>query len=323
MTAGPLHTILGANGAVGRALSAELSRLPVRVRQVARTPRAESEGDELVAADLLDAAATDRAVAGSDVVYLLAGLPYSAALWEAQWPRVMQHVLDACTRHGARLVFFDNVYPYGAVDGVMTEETPFNPCSRKGEVRARITTTLLDAMRRQQLTAMIVRSADFYYPDGAGATTGLLNGVVFDRLAAGHGAQWLGSADVVHSFTYTPDIARTLAHLSARDDAYGQSWHALTSPEARTGREFVQMACAQLGQPVRVQNAGRTMLRLLGLFNPVLREQLEMLYQFERPYRFSSAKLERASGLVPTSYAAGFADVIARLPTGAPRARTA
>lgn len=306
MSTRPLHTILGANGAVGRALSRELATLPVRVRQVARTPVREHPDDDLLAADLLDATATDRAVAGSDVVYLLAGLPYETATWVSQWPRVMQHVLDACARHGARLVFFDNVYAYGAVDGVMTEATPFNPCSRKGEVRARIATTLLDAMRAQQVQAMIVRSADFYYPGAAGATTSLLNGIVFDRLAAGKTPQWLGSADVVHSFSYTPDIARSLAHLACRDDAYGETWHALTFDEARTGRQCIELACNIVGQRVRVQNAGPAMVRLLGLFQPALREQVEMLYQFDRPYRFSSAKLAHVSGLTPTSYADGF-----------------
>jgi nucleoside-diphosphate-sugar epimerase len=305
MSARPLHTILGANGAVGRALSAELTAQGVRLRQVARTPKAESPSDETMAADLLDAAVTMQAVRGSDVVYLLAGLPYSTAVWQAQWPRVMQNVIDACAREGARLVFFDNVYPYGAVSGVMTEDTPFNPCSRKGEIRAAIATTLLDAMRARQLEAMIVRSADFYYPGSAGATTGMLNAVIFDRIAAGRTAQWLGSADVVHSFTWTPDIARSLAFLSSRHDAYGQTWHALTSAEERTGRDFARLACERMRRPVAIQNAGRTMVRLLSLVQPALREQVEMLYQFEQPYRFSSRKLEAYSGLTPTSYAEG------------------
>jgi len=247
---------------------------------------------------------------GSDVVYLLAGLPYNTAIWTARWPRLMQHVVDACSRHGARLVFFDNVYAYGAVDGRMTETTPFNPCSRKGELRARVATTLLEAIRADQVQAMIVRSADFYYPDAAGATTGLLNGVVFDRLTGGKNAQWLGSADVVHSFSYTPDIARSLAALSTRPEAYGQTWHALTANAEYTGREFVQLASQLLGRPAQMQNAGPLLVRLLGLGQPAMQEQVEMLYQFDRPYRFSSAKLEQASGLSPTTYAKGFAEVL-------------
>ncbi len=310
MSARPLHTILGANGAVGRALSRELAALPVRVRQASRTPHAQSPTDEVTAVDLLDVAATDRAVSGSEVAYLLAGLPYDTRTWAAQWPIIMRNVIDSCVRHDTRLVFFDNVYAYGAVEGVMTEKTPFNPCSRKGEVRAHIATTLLDAIHAGQVRAMIVRSADFYYPHGTGATTGLLNGVVFDRLLAGKRAQWLGSADAVHDFTYTPDIARSLAALATRDDAFGQTWHALTSRQERTGRSYITLAADMLGRSATVQNAGPMLVRLLGLFQPSMREQIEMLYQFDRPYRFSSDQLEQFIGQAPTSYEEGFANVL-------------
>ncbi len=47
-----------------------------------------------------------------------------------------------------KLVFFDNVYIYGRVDGLMTEETPYNPCSRKGELRAQIATRLMEEGRK-------------------------------------------------------------------------------------------------------------------------------------------------------------------------------
>ena len=113
---------------------------------------------------------------------------------------------DACKRHGSALVFFDNVYVYGQVDGVMTEETPYNPCSRKGEVRARIATMLMDEARRGEVQAMIVRSADFY---GPGAVLSLTHAAVTERLKAKKTPQWIGNPKAVHTFTYTPDAART------------------------------------------------------------------------------------------------------------------
>ena len=106
------QTILGAGGAIGTALAAELTAHTDELRLVGRSPEKVNSTDELLAADLLDAAATDRAVAGSAVVYLVAGLPYKASQWEQQWPRLMQNVLQSCQRHGARLVFFDNIYMY-------------------------------------------------------------------------------------------------------------------------------------------------------------------------------------------------------------------
>jgi nucleoside-diphosphate-sugar epimerase len=201
-------------------------------------------------------------------------------------------------------VFFDNVYAYGRVEGVMTEERPYNPCSRKGEVRARIATTLMDEVRRGDLRGMIVRSADFY---GAGATLSLTHATVTERLRAGKTPQWIGNPKAVHTFTYTPDAGRTVALLGNTADAYGQVWHALTSHEPMSGEEYVRIACELLDRRYRLQVAPRWMLSAMGLFVPVLRENMEMLYQFEHDYRFDSTKLERAFGLKATTYREGIA----------------
>jgi nucleoside-diphosphate-sugar epimerase len=304
-----LHTLLGANGAVGRELSKSLAAAGHTLRQVSRHPRMETPSDEVVVGDLLDPVSTSRAIAGSDVAYLVAGIGYSTDVWQIKWPRIMANVIDACARSGTALVFFDNVYAYGAVQGPMTEATPFNPCSRKGDIRATIANTLLNAMRSGQVNAMIVRSADFYYPQFAGATTSMLNSIVFERMRASKSAQWFGNPDVPHSFSFTPDIGRSLAMLGTSADAFGQTWHALTTPEAHTGRELVRLASEASGTPDKLQNAPRWMMRALGLFQPALREQVEMMYQFEQPYIFSSAKMERAFGASATTYGEAFRQV--------------
>lgn len=302
-----MQTILGANGVIGRELSRHLSHYTDRVRQVSRSPSRVNETDELVAADLLDAKATANAVAGSTVAYLVAGLPYNATIWQEQWPKVMRNVIDACKRHNCALVFFDNVYAYGRVDGVMTEETRYNPCSKKGEVRAKIATTLMEEARRGELTAMIVRAADFY---GPGAVLSLTHATVTERLKAGKTAQWIGNPTAVHTFTYTRDAGLSLAHLGNTPTANGHVWHALTSKDTMTGEQFVRVACELSGRPYGIQVAPRWLLRLMGLFAPVLRENMEMLYQFEHDYRFDSSKTERALGLTATDYRHGIAAML-------------
>jgi nucleoside-diphosphate-sugar epimerase len=297
-----MQTILGANGVIGVELSRALRGYTDRIRQVSRTPRATAPSDELVSADLLDADATARAVAGSSVAYLVAGLKYDTTVWQEQWPRVMRHAIDACKRHGAALVFFDNVYAYGRVEGAMTEETPYNPCSRKGEVRARIAELFMDEVRRGNLRGMIVRAADFY---GPGAVLSVTHATVMERLKKGRTPQWIGNPRAVHSFTYTPDAGRTVALLGNTESAYGQVWHALTSPEPITGEQFVRIACEVAGRPYRLQVAPRWVLRAMGLFVPVLRENMEMLYQFEHDYRFDSSRVARTFGLTATSYRDG------------------
>jgi len=299
-----MHTILGANGVIGRELSRHLPQYSSRIRQVSRSPKRVNPADELFSADLLDAAATANAVAGSEVTYLVAGLKYDHKIWEEQWPSVMRNAIDACKRHGSALVFFDNVYAYGRVDGVMTEETPYNPCSRKGEVRARIATMLMEEVKRGGLRAMIVRAADFY---GPGAVLSVTHTMVTDRVTRGKTPQWLGNAKAVHTFTYTPDAGRTLAVLGNTASAYGQIWHAVTSKEPITAEQYVRVACELAGRPYALQVAPRWLLSLMGIFIPVVRESMEMLYQFEHDYRFDSSKAERALGMTATDYRTGIA----------------
>jgi nucleoside-diphosphate-sugar epimerase len=297
-----IQTILGANGVVGRELSRQLLSDTHRLRQVSRSPQAVNATDELCCADLLDAKATSDAVAGSAVAYLVVGLKYDHEVWQAQWPKVMRNTIDACKRHATALVFFDNVYAYGRVEGVMTEETPYNPCSRKGEVRARIATLLMEEAKRGELQAMIVRAADFY---GPGASLSFTHATVTQRLQAHKAPQWMGDPKAAHTFTYTPDVGVSLARLGNTSECYGQIWHALTSKEAMTGERYVRIACELAGRPYALQVAPRWMLSLMGVFVPVLRENLEMLYQFEYDYRFDSSKTERALGLTATAYRQG------------------
>jgi nucleoside-diphosphate-sugar epimerase len=300
-----MNTILGANGVIAQELSRALAKIKQDIRQVSRNPRKVNPTDEIFVADLLNGQATVNAVSSSEVVYLVAGMRYSAAVWQKQWPRVMRNVIDACKQHGARLVFFDNVYAYGRVDGTMTEDTPFNPISKKGEVRAKIATMLLDEMRSGNLQAMIVRSADFY---GPGAVQSFPHATVFDRLKAGKAPQLIGNPNTVHTFTFTPDAGRAVVMLGRSSDAYGQTWHLPTTKEPLTGRDFVGLACDLARQPFKLQVVPRWMLRLMGIFMPVLRENEEMMYQFENDYRFDSSKIESALGLQPTPYRQGIGE---------------
>lgn len=306
-----MQTILGAKGIIAQELSRALVAYTKDIRQVSRHPNKVNPGDQTFAADLLDGEATAQAVAGSEVVYLVAGLTYDTAVWQTQWPVVMRNTIEACKRAGARLVFFDNVYAYGRVEGLMTEDTPFNPISKKGEVRARIATLLMDEMRQGHLQAMIARSADFY---GPGAVQSFPHGTVFERLRLGKTPQWIGKPDTVHSFTYTPDAGSALARLGNAAEAYGQIWHVPTSKEPLTGADFVRLACELAGRPYKLQAAPRWMLRLMGLFVPVLRENMEMMYQFEYDYRFDSSKIEAALGLRATPYAQGIRSALGAAP---------
>jgi len=295
-------TILGAGGAIGNELAKCLAASHQPFRLVARAPRSTPGATETLAADLTDKDQTVRAVAGSSVVHLLAGIKYDHKSWRETWPRVMSNAIEGCKRAGAKLVFFDNVYMYGRVSGPMTEETPFNPCSKKGEIRAKIATTLINEWKSGALTGLIARSADFYGPD---ARNGVPNVLVFEPFAQKKKASWLVNDSVPHSLTYVPDAARSLAQLAERATAWNQTWHVSTTPNPPTGKEFIALAANELGVTPRYRILSRPTLRVAGWFNPLVAESYEMLYQSDLPYLFDSSKFAREFGLAGTPYADG------------------
>ena len=293
-------TILGAGGAIANELVKLLAARNQPFRLVGRSPRPTPGAIETVAADLTDEDSAIRAVAGSRVVHLLVGLKYDRRVWEDAWPRVMGNTIEACKRAGAKLVFFDNVYMYGRVNGPMTEETPFNPCSRKGEIRANIATRLVGEWKSGALTAMIARAADFFGPDARNSVPNLL---VFEPFSRNKKASWLVDDSVPHSLTYTPDAARSLVQLAESATAWNQTWHIPTTPNPLTGKEFVGLAATEFGVAPRYRVLSRPMLRLAGWFDPLVAESHEMLYQSDSPYLFDSAKFTKEFGFAGTPYA--------------------
>jgi nucleoside-diphosphate-sugar epimerase len=299
-----MQTILGANGVIAQELSKNLPQYTTQIRQVSRNPMKINATDEVMSADLLDYEQTEKAVAGSEVVYLVAGLPYDIKVWREQWPKLMKNVIDACKKHNSKLVFFDNVYSYGKVNGLMTEDTPFNPISKKGEVRAAIATMLLDEIKNKNLNAMIIRGADFY---GPGALLSLTYSTVTEKLKANKGSQWIGDPKKIHTFSYTPDAGKSVAILGNSPTAFNQTWHCLTSKERISGEGYVKIACDLMGKPYKLTALPKFGVRLIGLFVPVLGEFVEMMYQFENDYIFDSSKFEKAFNIQATSYKEGIA----------------
>ena len=282
-----MQTILGAGGVIGYELAKFLPEYTDRVRLVSRHPGSAGAGQETMRADLTNLRQTREAVAGSQVVYLTAGLPYKASVWQKTWPLIMKNVITACAEEGAGLVFFDNIYMYGRVSGWMTEETPHRPVSRKGKVRAEIAEMLLEAAAVGKVKALIARSADFY---GPGAVNTAVHSMVFGNLQEGRKAVWMINPELRHSMTYTPDAGRATALLGNTEEAFGEIWHLPTDMNPPTGREFIEAVAKIYEVEARITVLSKGMIRFAGLFNPIARESMEMLYQLEDEYLFDSSR---------------------------------
>jgi nucleoside-diphosphate-sugar epimerase len=302
-----LHVVLGASGGAGGALVRELAGRGDRVRAVSRKPAADlPEGVEQLAADAADPAQTRKACQDATVVYHCVQPPYHR--WAAEFPPLTASIADAAADAGARLVYADNLYTYGPVDGPLTEDLPARATTKKGRVRTRMAERLLAAHRQGTLQVAIARSSDYYGPGGANSFVG---DILFGAATKGNRARWLGRLDVPHTLNYLQDVARALATLGTRPEAPGEVWH-LPAAEPLTGRAFVELIAAALGRPVKVTATSRLALRIAGVFDPGARETTEMLYQWERPFVLDASKFQRAFGpFEPTPHHQAVATTVA------------
>ena len=279
------------------------------IRLVSRNPFKINDSDELFAADLTITSEVDKAVEGSEVVYLVAGLPYNINVWEKQWPLVMRNVIQACKKFNAKLVFFDNIYMYDPDHlNLMDENTPINPSSKKGEVRAIIAKMLIEEVEKGNITAQIARCADFYGPKIERNV--MISEMVFKNFAAGKKANWLSSVNFKHSMTYTPDAGIATAMLGNTADTYNQVWHLPTASNPPTGKEWIEMIASEMGIKPRFQVASKLMIHLMGIFVPVLKEIPEMMYQYDRDYVFESSKFIKRFKFEPTPYKKGIREIV-------------
>lgn len=306
-----MQTILGASGQIGEELARALKRdFTTDIRLVSRNPRKVNDTDHLHRADLLDAAETLRAVEGSDIVYLTAGLPMDTALWVEKWPVIMRNVVDACAAHDTRLVFFDNTYMYPQTAEPQTEGMRFEPNGEKGRVRAAIATELLNAMHGGRISAMICRAPEFY---GPGKTQSITNSAILEPLRDGKRARVFLRDDTLRSLIFTPDASRAMALLGNTPDAYGQTWHLPCDDERLTYRQLIGLAARTFGTGPRYTVLKRWQLRLAGLFSPAVRDAGELLPRYAQDNIFVSDKFKTR---FPDFEVTRFAEGVGRLKGG-------
>jgi nucleoside-diphosphate-sugar epimerase len=303
-----MQTILGANGTIGSLLARELVPFTDKIRLVSRNPKRINESDELFPADLTEPGMVDKAVAGSEVVYLVVGFDYKLGVWEEYWPKIMKATIDACIKHKARLVFFDNVYSYD-IKAIphMTEDSYLNPPSRKGAVRKRVAQMITDEVKAGRIMAIIARSADFYGPENEKS---FLIEMVYKNIRKSKRPMWFMNADKKHSFTYTPDAARATALLGNTLDAYNQVWHLPTDRNVLTGRQIIELFCKEMNVEPKLIVLPGFAVTLSGIFVPVLKEMREMMYQYDRDYMFDSTKFEKRFNFKTTTYQEGVREIV-------------
>jgi len=290
-----LHVIFG-TGALGKWTARELVTMGKQVRMINRSGKADRlpNSVEVIAGDAFDTAKNVQLTKGAQAIYQCAQPPYHQ--WVDKFPSMQTAILEAAATNGAKLIVADNLYMYGNTHGKpIREESPIQTHTRKGTVRGEMANAILEAHRSGKIRAAIARAANFFGPDERAMTDYAIRPAV-----VGKTINLLGRMDQPHTFSYVGDVGKLLATLGTREEALGQIW-ITPSPAAVTQAELVKLIEAEVGHPVKVLAAGTGMLRILGLFNPLLRESVEMMYEWTQPFIVDSSKAEKAFGLQATS----------------------
>jgi nucleoside-diphosphate-sugar epimerase len=304
------QTIIGAGGAIGTDLAKYLSEYTKEIRLVSRNPQKVNEEDELYAADVTRREEVFRAIKGSEKVYVTVGFEYRLKVWQQAWPKFIQDVIDACSDYKAELIFFDNIYALekNAINHI-TEKSLILPQTEKGKVRGEVDRKILNAIEKRKIKGIIARAPDFY---GTVKASSVLMNVVYDKLSKGKTAQWFCNADALHTFGYTPDLAKGTAILGNTPSAFNQVWNLPTNGPL-TGRQWVSLFAKELKAKDKVMVVPSWMIKMIGIFTPILGEIHEMLYQYETNYVFDSTKFQSAFDFKPVSNEQGVKETIEEL----------
>lgn len=303
-----MQTILGAGGGAGTEITRELANYTGDIRVVSRNPEKVNDNDLLMKADLTDPKQLDEAVKGSEIVYLTIAFPYSIKVWREQWPGFMRNLIDSCSKYKSKIVFVDNVYMYDPEYlSDMTEETPMNPVSEKGKVRAEVARMLMDAVEKNRVEAIIARAPDFYGPNITGS---MLYQTVYLKLVKDKNPQWLGKLDVIHSFIYSKDIGKGVSLLGNTRDAYNQVWHLPATDQKLTNRQWIELMMREMNKQKKISTMPDWMISALGLFVPILIELQDVGYQFKQDYFFNSNKFKKRFGFTPTDPEGGIKEMV-------------
>jgi nucleoside-diphosphate-sugar epimerase len=236
-----------------------------------------------------------KAVAGAAVVYNCANVEYGR--WFADLLPLYRSILDAAESVQALYVALDNLYMYDSKD-VITESTLENPTTPRCILRKQVSDEALARHNPKGMRVVLLRASDFFGPEVTNAF--LTEEHVWGALRQGKTIDWIGNPRALHSYAFTPDVARALADLGEQPVLSGRAWIAPHAP-ALTGNETVNLAATIINSPQpKLRTINRTALNILGLFIPLLRLLKDTFYQRETNFIANGQALEAKLGWTAT-----------------------
>ncbi|HMD49529.1 MAG TPA: NAD-dependent epimerase/dehydratase family protein [Bryobacteraceae bacterium] len=303
--------LFGAAGAIGGSIAAELRKKnqPYRVAGRGRTGLERAFGSdpnaEIVTWNPDDPASVRAAASGVGTIFYLVGVPY----WQFELhPRLMRKTLEGAIAEGVeRIVLIGTVYPFGRPRTErVREDHPREPHTFKGRMRKEQEDLVLDSDSSGKIHGTILRLPDFY---GPGVDKSFLASA-FQAAVNGGRAQLVGPIDKPHEFVFVPDVGPVALALASEPRAYGSAWN-FAGPGAIAQRAFVEQVFREADRKPKYIVANKTMLRIMGMFSPMMREMVEMNYLFETPVIMDDSAIRALLGDIrKTSYEEGIRETL-------------
>lgn len=298
--------LFGGGGAIGGSVAEALGALGREYRVVGRSrgPLEKQYGRDPLAEvatwDPDDPASVRAAARGVDTLVYLVGVPY----WEFHLhPELMKRTVDAAVAENVeRVVLVGTVYPYGRPRAnPVREDHPREPHTYKGKMRKAQEDVLLEADAAGKIRGTVLRLPDFY---GPGVERSFLHDA-FRAAVDNRRAKMVGPIDAAHEYVYVPDVGPVVVALADEPRAYGRWWH-FAGAGVTTQRKLSDTAFAAAGNEPKRLVANKLMVRAAGLFDPFMRELVEMHYLLTDPVLMDDSALAGLlGGLKKTPYDEG------------------
>ena len=289
--------VLGANGRLSRTVAKAFLAAGHDVIAVTRSgkPLAELSSASFIAADAMNADELIRATKGADIIFN--GLNPLYTEWEQKVLPMARNVMAAAKAHGAMHVFPGNVYGYGSpMPMELREDTPMRPSTEKGRIRVEMKRLFREeAEKPGGVQTVVLRAGDYFGGTGTGSFFDLVS---VSKLAKGVFTA-AGPETLVHEWAYLPDFAQAFVKLiAARDrlmpfENLNFPGHAITEMQLKAAVEKA------VGKKLKLAHLPWTLLKIMGLVMPMMRELARMSYLRFEPHRLVSTRLESLIGPIP------------------------
>lgn len=311
-TENPTHLILGFTGGIGHAVAVALSKRNISIKVLVRNAdKAKKYTDGIKNLEIIqgDASKTEdlkKAFQKIDVVYYCINVPYHH--WEKHALQLLKNCVDAAVEHKVKFVFPGNVYVYGhARYNPVDEKHPHIAHTKKGLIRMEMEEMLVLAHKEHGLEYTNIRMPDFYGPY-------VVNGFsekVYINAMKGKSLQWIGNLDMDIEFIYIEDGGEAMVTAALSDKSNGEVFN-IPGVEITTSRKYLSEIVNQAGTKSKISTMNFDFVfKLIGLFNPVVKELVEMLYLKREKLILKGSKFEEMIGSMPaTDYKTGISKTL-------------